>query len=118
MSYDRALIDGILSVNIEGKETKTVVDGDAKYLSIAAASIIAKVAHDEFVIAWCEEHNTHAERYDLISCMGYGTAKHRSGIKEYGLIEGHRHLFMKNTHPSATIVTSSCLIQDDLGDSK
>lgn len=113
VSYERALIDGILSVNVEGKEIETVVDGDAKYLPIAAASIIAKVAHDEIVTQWCEQHKTEAERYDLASCVGYGTAKHRAGIKEHGLIEGHRRLFMKNTLPSAAIVTPSCLIQDD-----
>lgn len=117
--YDRALIDGILTIEGgRGKEVETVVDGDAKYLSIAAASIIAKVAHDEIITNWCEANEEVAKRYDLASCMGYGTARHRSGIKEYGLVEGHRRLFMKNTMPSATVLVSqplksACIIQDD-----
>ena len=113
-SYDRALIDGILSISLglgvgQGKEVETIVDGDAKYLSIAAASIIAKVAHDEIISNWCEANKEAAERYDLASCMGYGTAKHRAGIKEHGLVDGHRRLFMKNTMPSAAIVVAGAV---------
>jgi len=105
-SYDRALIDGILNVSIDTKIVETIVDGDAKYLSIAAASIIAKVSHDEIITEWCSEHKGSAERYDLMSCMGYGTLRHRNAIKEFGLLDGHRRLFMKN------IVPATCLVED------
>ena len=110
--YGRALIDGILDCSVpEGTELETIIDGDAKYLSIAAASIIAKVAHDEFVTHWCTAHATEAEKYDLMSCMGYGTLRHRNAIKEHGLLEDHRRLFMKKTLP--TTATTDCLIQED-----
>lgn len=113
--YDRALIDGILGANCgsEGVEVETIVDGDAKYLPIAAASIIAKVAHDDVIRMWCEscpENKELSEKYDLMSCMGYGTLRHRTAIKEHGILEGHRRLFMKNLIPS---VKPTCLIQDD-----
>jgi len=111
--YDRALIDGILAIDDSAHEIQTIVSGDAKYLSIAAASIIAKVAHDEFVSTWCAANETTAKQYDLMSCMGYGTLRHRNAIKEHGLLEGHRRLFMKNTLPSAATVVQDCLIQDD-----
>ena len=113
--YDRALIDGILSIDIDGKDIETIVDGDAKYLNIAAASIIAKVAHDEIITGWCEANSDAALRYDLASCMGYGTAKHRAGIKEHGLLEHHRRLFMRNILPSSALIKTktTCLIKDD-----
>jgi len=120
--YSRVLIDGILHIDIDGKDVETIVDGDAKYLSIAAASIIAKVSHDEIITSWCETNSDTAGRYDLASCMGYGTAKHRAGIKEYGLLEGHRRLFMRNILPSSgsnKIIKSPspsqslCIIKDD-----
>jgi ribonuclease HII len=109
--WGRVLIDGILDCVVsDDKEIETVIDGDAKLLSIAAASIIAKVAHDEFVSAWCQAHSAEAEKYDLMSCMGYGTLRHRNAIKEYGLLEDHRRLFMKKTLPTTT---SDCLVQEE-----
>jgi len=111
--YDRALIDGILSIEMGAKDVETIVDGDAKYLPIAAASILAKVAHDEIVTKWCAENVVQGERYNLMSCMGYGTLRHRDAIKEHGLIEHHRRLFMKNTLPSSMQSSKTeCLIQD------
>ena len=110
LTYDRAIIDGILDYDDSEHEIETVIDGDATYLPIAAASILAKVAHDTIISEWCEAHKDMAERYDLMSCMGYGTLRHRNAIKEHGLLDGHRRLFMKNTLPSAG---NSCLIKDD-----
>jgi hypothetical protein len=82
--------------------------------------IAQKVLHDEIITSWCETNSDIAGRYDLASCMGYGTAKHRAGIKEYGLLEGHRRLFMRNILPSSEsnkIIKSQsqslCLIKDD-----
>lgn len=111
--YDRALIDGILSIDDSTHEIQTIVNGDAKYLSIAAASIIAKVTHDTIISAWCAANEDVAKRYDLMSCMGYGTLRHRNAIKEYGLLEQHRRLFMKKTL-DISAVDKNCLIQDEL----
>ena len=112
---ERILIDGILELGsvVDGAEVETIVDGDALYTSIAAASIVAKVAHDKYIESWCAGHEVEAERYNLMSCMGYGTLKHRTAIKEYGLLEDHRRLFLRNTLPGFVKPKSSCLIQED-----
>jgi ribonuclease HII len=112
---ERILIDGILQLGsvVDGAEVETIIDGDALYTSIAAASIVAKVAHDKYIEGWCAGHEMEAERYNLMSCMGYGTLKHRTAIKEYGLLEDHRRLFLKNTLPGFAKPKNSCLIQDD-----
>lgn len=70
-----------------------IVDGDTKYYSIASASILAKVAHDDYILQICKEHPELDERYDLLSNMGYGTKKHIDGIKKYGLSKFHRKSF-------------------------
>jgi len=117
--FERVLIDGILGLGsiVKEAEVETIVDGDALYTSIAAASIIAKVEHDKYIEKWCAGHEMEAERYNLMSCMGYGTLKHRTAIKEYGLLEDHRRIFLKNTLPAlANVIAkpkSLCLIQDE-----
>lgn len=110
----RLLIDGILSVykKKEGEEEETIVDGDALYLSIAAASIVAKEAHDTWVVDWCKENIAEAAKYDLVSCKGYGTAKHRAGILKHGYTDLHRRLYLRKLIPD--IVVSRCkMVEDD-----
>jgi ribonuclease HII len=68
----------------------TVEGGDNLYLSIAAASILAKVARDEYIGDLCVEHPYLVERYGLDTNMGYGTRAHMAGIREYGITEWHR----------------------------
>ncbi len=70
-----------------------IVDGDTKYYSIACASILAKVAHDDYIIELCKQYPELNEKYDLLSNMGYGTKKHIEGIKKYGLSNFHRKSF-------------------------
>tara|TARA_B100000674_G_C37954450_1_gene968843 strand:- start:626 stop:1261 length:636 start_codon:yes stop_codon:yes gene_type:complete len=72
---------------------KCVINGDANYYAIAAASILAKVEHDEYIQNLCEEYPELDERYDLLSNMGYGTEKHIEGIKKYGISQFHRRSF-------------------------
>lgn len=67
-----------------------VVGGDAKYNSIAAASILAKVYHDIHIEKLCEEYPILDEYYDLSNNMGYGTKKHLNGIDTYGITQFHR----------------------------
>ena len=67
--------------------------GDNKYCAIAAASILAKVARDDYVDELCKEDQTLVERYDLFNNKGYGTKKHMDGIKNYGISEYHRKTF-------------------------
>jgi ribonuclease HII len=112
-SEKRILIDGTLPLNDtkSGEECHTIVDGDATYLSIAAASILAKVYHDKWVTDWCSENIGEATKYDLLKCKGYGTARHREGILKYGYTDLHRRLYLRKLIPD--IVVSRCQIVDE-----
>ncbi len=67
----------------------TIVKGDGKYLSIAAASILAKTYRDDYMDRLAEEY----PQYDWHSNKGYPTAKHREAIRRYGLTPYHRKSF-------------------------
>ena len=64
----------------------TIVKGDGKYLSIAAASILAKTYRDDYMNALAEEY----PQYDWLSNKGYPTKKHREAISLYGVTPYHR----------------------------
>jgi len=64
----------------------TIVKGDGKYLSIAAASILAKTYRDDYMNQLAEEY----PQYDWRSNKGYPTKKHRDAIREYGITPYHR----------------------------
>jgi ribonuclease HII len=70
-----------------------VVNGDNTYTCIAAASILAKVARDEYIEELCDEYPELNEKYGLLTNKGYGTKKHMDGIKTYGITEYHRKSF-------------------------
>lgn len=63
-----------------------IVKGDAKYLSIAAASILAKTYRDDYMDGLAEEF----PQYDWKSNKGYPTKKHREAIRQYGVTPYHR----------------------------
>ena len=64
----------------------TIVKGDGKYLSIAAASILAKTYRDDYMNQLAEEY----PQYDWRSNKGYPTKKHREAIRQYGTTPYHR----------------------------
>lgn len=64
----------------------TIVKGDGKYLSIAAASILAKTYRDDYMNKLAEEY----PEYDWLSNKGYPTKKHREAIREHGITPYHR----------------------------
>ena len=64
----------------------TIVKGDGKYLSIAAASILAKTYRDDYMNQLAEEY----PQYDWLSNKGYPTKKHREAIRQYGITPYHR----------------------------
>ena len=68
---------------------ETIVKGDGKYLSIAAASILAKTYRDDYMLKRHEEH----PQYGWDSNKGYPTKKHRQAIKETGVTTHHRKSF-------------------------
>ena len=71
----------------------TVEQGDNNYTSIAAASIIAKQARDEYILILCEEYPDLKEKYVMHKNMGYGTKDHIEGIKQWGITKWHRRSF-------------------------
>ena len=72
----------------------TVVKGDNTYSAIAAASILAKQAHDQYILELCAaQFPSLSTRYGLDSNMGYGTKKHLDGIREFGITKWHRKTF-------------------------
>jgi ribonuclease HII len=68
---------------------RTVVKGDGKYLSIAAASVLAKTYRDEYMLQLHEEY----PMYHWDSNMGYPTKAHYEAIKQYGITPYHRKTF-------------------------
>jgi ribonuclease HII len=67
--------------------------GDNAYSCIAAASILAKVARDDYIKELCIAEPSLIERYDLLKNKGYGTKKHMDGIKQHGITQWHRKTF-------------------------
>jgi ribonuclease HII len=67
----------------------TIVKGDGKYLSIAAASILAKTYRDDYMNRLAEEY----PQYDWRSNKGYPTSRHRDAIRQYGITPYHRKSF-------------------------
>lgn len=67
----------------------TIVKGDGRYLSIAAASILAKTCRDDYMDGLAEEY----PQYDWKSNKGYPTKKHREAIRKYGATPYHRMTF-------------------------
>lgn len=83
------LIDGNKFSPYPGITHNTVVKGDATYMSIAAASILAKTYRDDYMLALAKEY----PMYDWQSNKGYPTAKHRAAIREHGTTPHHRMSF-------------------------
>ena len=89
---DIILVDALTGIDTCGIPYHSIVKGDAKLYSIAAASIIAKVTRDRIMRQWHEVY----PQYNFIQHKGYGTAAHIAAIKEYGLCPLHRRSFVKN----------------------
>ncbi|MDO4727524.1 MAG: ribonuclease HII [Bacteroidota bacterium] len=83
------IVDGNRFHPIEGIKHQTIVKGDGKYLSIAAASVLAKTYRDEYM------SNLHQQypMYDWNNNKGYPTVKHRTAIQEFGTTIHHRKSF-------------------------
>ena len=86
------LVDALTGIDTLGIPYKSIIKGDAKSYSIAAASIIAKVTRDRIMREWDKVY----PEYGFAGHKGYGTAKHIEAIKKYGLTPLHRKTFCKN----------------------
>jgi ribonuclease HII len=114
---ERLLVDGIISLSSADwkGEQHTIIEGDAKYIPIAAASILAKVYRDTWVTDWCKVNPSIGERYGLASSKGYGTLIHRTSLKTYGPHPLHRRLFLRKILGDEIYKQpeQQCQIQDD-----
>ena len=84
-----AYIDGLFAPKNLTIKYKTFVKGDGKIISIAAASIIAKVERDMFMIKLAKKF----PEYKWNKNFGYGTAEHLKSLKKYGITKHHRKKF-------------------------
>lgn len=87
---DLALIDGNQKPHTDIEEV-TVIKGDAKSMSIAAASVLAKVSRDRFMLEMAEKY----PQYEFARHKGYGTKLHYEKIAQYGVCDIHRRTFLK-----------------------
>ena len=83
------IVDGNKFKKYKEIEHRCIIKGDSKYLSIAAASIIAKNYRDKLMKKLSEKHN----QYDWHKNFGYPTKSHRDAIKKFGITELHRKSF-------------------------
>ncbi len=86
------LVDALTKIDTLGIPYRSLIKGDAKVYSIAAASILAKVTRDRIMRELDEVY----PQYGFAKHKGYGTAKHMEAIREYGLCSIHRKSFTKN----------------------
>lgn len=91
---DTILVDALTNIDTCNIPYISIIKGDAKSYSIAAASIIAKVTRDRIMRKWDEVY----PQYGFEKHKGYGTKIHIEAIKEYGLCPLHRLSFTKNFH--------------------
>jgi ribonuclease HII len=86
---EAVIVDGNRFKPYQDLPYTTIVKGDGKYLSIAAASILAKTYRDDYMDRLAEEY----PQYDWLSNKGYPTKKHREAIRQYGITPYHRKSF-------------------------
>ncbi len=86
------MVDALTGIDTLGIPYKSIIKGDAKCYSIAAASIVAKVTRDRIMREWDKVY----PEYGFAAHKGYGTAKHIEALKEYGPCPIHRRSFIKN----------------------
>ena len=83
------IVDGNRFKKYKDLPHTSIVKGDGKYLSIAAASILAKTYRDDYMNQLAEEY----PQYDWKANKGYPTKKHRDAIRQYGITPYHRKTF-------------------------
>jgi len=93
------IVDGNRFQPFENIPHETVIDGDAKYKSIAAASILAKTFRDDYM----KVIHRYYPQYGWASNKGYGTPAHKEAIRRYGITRYHRKTFRPNFVKQLTI---------------
>jgi ribonuclease HII len=88
--FELILVDGNRFKPYKNIPHHTIIQGDGKYMSIAAASILAKTYRDEYM----EQQHLLFPQYDWLSNKGYGVQKHREAMRQYGQSPLHRKSFV------------------------
>lgn len=83
---EAVIVDGNRFKPYQDLPFTTIVKGDGKYLSIAAASVLAKTYRDDYMLNLAKEY----PQYDWQTNMGYPTKKHRQAIRDHGITPYHR----------------------------
>lgn len=89
---DLIIVDALNNIDTLGTKYESIIKGDAKCYSIAAASIIAKVTRDRIMREWDKVY----PQYGFVAHKGYGTVAHIKALKEYGACPLHRKTFIKH----------------------
>lgn len=93
---DKINVDGMLFMPWKSVPYETIVRGEDSHKEIAMASILAKKTRDNFVLELCRESPELQEKYDIGHNKGYGTAKHREGLRKHGSHRLHRKSFVRS----------------------
>lgn len=88
--FELILVDGNRFKPYKNIPYHTIIQGDGKYMNIAAASILAKTYRDEYM----EQQHLLYPHYDWLSNKGYGVQKHREAMRQYGQSPLHRKSFV------------------------
>ena len=88
---DLALVDGNREPDFGGIPVRTIIKGDSRSANIAAASILAKVTRDRFMLG----QDAVYPQYGFAVHKGYGTQKHYAALREFGPCPIHRRSFLK-----------------------
>ena len=92
MPIHQIILDGSCNYLEDYKICQTIVAADSKVACVAAASIVAKVARDQYMSDLSDKY----PNYGYQTNSGYGTALHRQAIRDFGLTDMHRKTFCKN----------------------
>jgi ribonuclease HII len=92
-NYFKSISDKSYLKHVDSLESVCIEGGDNKYTAIAAASILAKVARDQYIEELCLLNPELDIHYSILSNKGYGAKKHIDGIKEHGITIWHRRSF-------------------------
>lgn len=97
---EHLLIDGNRFTGYKNIPYTTVIKGDATFMSIAAASVLAKTYRDDYML----KINSEYPMYDWLHNKGYPTPKHRAAILQYGVTPHHRMTFnLTGENPQLTL---------------
>ena len=91
---DVYLNDAVIIPGIPFEKQVKIIHGDAKSISVAAASILAKVTRDRLM----EEYDAIYPEYGFAAHKGYGTAAHYAALRQYGPSPVHRMTFLRKMH--------------------